>query len=152
MAFKADSAKIKRWREERSWSQEHLSVLAGIGLRTIQRIENGEKASQESILALAAAFNVDAMALSVDAEEEARQAAELKAEEAEASMRLAFYYHAASFVIVLAIFGFLALIASDWEIFRITLWFAFPLVIHGILIFFSQLTERHERKFGKKHP
>ena len=150
MAFKADAAKIKRWREERHWSQEHLAELAGIGLRTLQRIENGEKASPESVMALAAAFNVDAMALSVDAEEEARQAAELKAEEAEASMRLTFYYHAASFVIVLAIFGFLALIGNDWEIFKITLWFAFPLVIHGIVIFFSQLTERHNRRFGKR--
>ena len=45
MAFKADAAKIKRWREERQWSQEHLADLAGIGLRTVQRIENGELAS-----------------------------------------------------------------------------------------------------------
>jgi transcriptional regulator with XRE-family HTH domain len=68
MAFKADAAKIKRWREERQWSQEHLAELAGITARTIQRIESGEKASQDSVMALAAAFNVDAMALSVDAE------------------------------------------------------------------------------------
>ncbi|MEO1323624.1 MAG: helix-turn-helix transcriptional regulator, partial [Pseudomonadota bacterium] len=73
MAFKADATKIKRWREERHWSQEHLAELAGVALRTIQRVENGEKASQETLLALAAAFNVDAMALSVDAAEEANR-------------------------------------------------------------------------------
>jgi len=38
MAFKADAAKIKRWREERQWSQEHLAELSGLGLRTVQRI------------------------------------------------------------------------------------------------------------------
>ena len=119
MAFKADAAKIKRWREEQHWSQEHLAELAGIGLRTIQRIENGEKASQESVVALAAAFDVDAMALSVDSEEEARKAAERKAEEAEAGMRLNFYLHVASFLGVLAIFGFLALISGDLELLRV---------------------------------
>ena len=38
MTFKVDAAKIRRWREERQWSQEHLADLAGIGLRTIQQI------------------------------------------------------------------------------------------------------------------
>tara|TARA_R110002020_G_scaffold40554_12_gene119849 strand:+ start:4248 stop:4700 length:453 start_codon:yes stop_codon:yes gene_type:complete len=150
MSFKADAAKIKRWREERYWSQEHLAELAGIGLRTVQRIENGEKASQESVMALAAAFNLDAMALSVDVELEAKQIAELKAAEAEASMRSNFYIHLASFIVVLAIFGFLALIEGDLEILKITIWFAFPLVIHGVLVFAFQLNERHERKLAKK--
>lgn len=149
MSFKADAAKIKRWREEHYWSQEHLAELAGIGLRTVQRIENGEKASQESVMALAAAFNLDAMALSVDVELEAKQIAELKAAEAEASMRLNFYIHLASFFVVLAIFGFLALIEGDLKILKITIWFAFPLVIHGVLVFVFQLNERHERKFEK---
>lgn len=148
MSFKADAAKIKRWREERHWSQEHLAELAGIGLRTVQRIENGEKASHESVMALAAAFDVDAVALSVDAKEEARQAAELKAAEAEASMRLNFFLHLASYLVVLAIFGFLALIDGDWELLKIMLWFTFPLVIHGIAVFVFQVTERHKRKFG----
>ncbi|NQY14272.1 MAG: helix-turn-helix transcriptional regulator [Henriciella sp.] len=147
MTFKVDASKIKRWREERHWSQEHLADLAGIGLRTIQRIENGEKASQDSAKALAAAFDVDATALSVDADEEARRAAELKAEEAEARMRLHFYLRAAS---VVAIFGSIALLDSDWEILKITLLFAVPLIVHGVSIFVIQLTDRHERKYGKQ--
>lgn len=100
-------------------------------------------------MALAAAFNLDAMALSVDVELEAKQIAELKAAEAEASMRLNFYIHLASFFVVLAIFGFLALIEGDLKILKITIWFAFPLVIHGVLVFVFQLNERHERKFEK---
>ena len=131
MAFKVDAAKIRRWREERHWSQEHLAELAGIGLRTIQRIENGEKASQESAMALAAAFGVDATTLSVDIEAEARRAAELKAEEAAARMRLHFYFHVAAFLL------------------KIALLFVIPLVAHGVSIAVMQLTDRHERRFGK---
>ena len=148
MAFKADAAKIKRWREERHWSQEHLAELAGIAARTLQRIENGEAAAHDSVMALAAAFNVDVTALSVDAEAEARHATERQAEEAEARMRLYFYLHAASVAMVTAIFGFLAVIDGSWETFKITLWFAFPLAVHGIAVFVQQLTDRHERKFG----
>ena len=150
MAFKADAAKIKRWREERHWSQEHMAELAGVALRTIQRVENGEKASQETVLALAAAFNVDAMALSVDAEEEAKQAAELKAEEAEARMRLNFYLHLASVAVVVGIFGFIAMIGGDWEILKIAVFFVFPLFVHGVSIVVLHLTGRHDRKFVLK--
>jgi transcriptional regulator with XRE-family HTH domain len=73
MFFKTDTAKIKRWREERHWSQDHLAQLAGVGLRTLQRIENGQQASSETLKALANAFNVDVVALSVDPEIEAAQ-------------------------------------------------------------------------------
>lgn len=148
MAFKADSAKIRRWREERHWSQEHLAELAGIAARTLQRIENGETASQDSVMALAAAFNVDATALSVDAEAEAKHAAKREAEESEARMRLYFYFHAASVALVTAIFGFLALIDGDWELLKVAIWFAFPLAVHGIAVFVTQAMDRHERKFG----
>ncbi len=148
MAFKVDATKIRRWRQERNWSQEHLAAIAGIGLRTIQRIENGEKASPESTMALAAAFGVDATMLSVDVEAEARKATELKAEEDEARMRLYFYFHAASFAVVMAIFGFIALLDSNWGVLKVTLFFAFPLAAHGISIAVLQLTNRHERRFG----
>ena len=148
MQFRPDAEKIKRWREERLWSQEHLADLAGLGLRTVQRIENGDPASRDSVMALAAAFNVDVTALSVDAEAEARHATERQAEEAEARMRLYFYLHAASVAMVTAIFGFLAVIDGSWEIFKITLWFAFPLAVHGIAVFAMQMMDRHERKFG----
>ena len=152
MAFKADAAKIKRWREERHWSQEHLAELAGIAARTLQRIENGETASQDSVMALAAAFNVDATALSVDADAEAKHAAKREAEESEARMRLYFYFHAASVALVTAIFGFLALIDGDWELLKVAIWFVFPLAVHGIAGFVTQAMDRHERRFGAGAP
>jgi transcriptional regulator with XRE-family HTH domain len=54
------AAKIKSMRESKAWSQEHLSHISGLSVKTIQRIESGNsKASLESQKSLAAAFNVD---------------------------------------------------------------------------------------------
>lgn len=53
------SSVIKRLRVERRWSQEHLAKAAGLGLRTIQRLEAQGSASIETTQALAAVFNVD---------------------------------------------------------------------------------------------
>ena len=41
MQMQVNSEKIRRWREERCWSQEHLAEVSGISLRTVQRLENG---------------------------------------------------------------------------------------------------------------
>ena len=45
-------------RKQRGWSQEKLAAISGLGARTIQRIEKEGKASLESTLALASAFEV----------------------------------------------------------------------------------------------
>ena len=39
---------LKKWRESRAWSQEHLATLAGLSLRTIQRVETDGRASAET--------------------------------------------------------------------------------------------------------
>jgi transcriptional regulator with XRE-family HTH domain len=51
--------KLKALREAKSWSQGHLAEAAGLNIRTIQRIEAGEPPSDETMLCLAAAFDVD---------------------------------------------------------------------------------------------
>ena len=56
MDMKVDSSYIKRERERRAWSQEHLAEVTGLGLRTIQRIEKTGAASYESARSLAAVF------------------------------------------------------------------------------------------------
>lgn len=58
MDMKLNSELIKRERENRAWSQQDLAVAAGLGIRTIQRIESGEPASNESAKALAAVFKL----------------------------------------------------------------------------------------------
>ena len=50
---------IKKLRLERHWSQDQLAEMSGLSLRTIQRIENGENASLESLKSLAAVFETN---------------------------------------------------------------------------------------------
>ena len=57
---------IRELRLARGWSQEQLAELSGLSVRTIQRLENGQKAGLESLNALAAVFAVPLSALSHD--------------------------------------------------------------------------------------
>lgn len=59
MEMKLDSKLIKSEREKRAWSQQHLARVSGLGIRTIQRIENTGSASLESVKALASVFDMD---------------------------------------------------------------------------------------------
>ena len=104
MAFTADTAKIKRWRQERQWSQEHLAHLAGIGLRTLQRVENGEPASSETLRALAAAYDVDVMALMVDEDAQALRAIRTRNAELRKGIQISFWIHLASYGIGMVTF------------------------------------------------
>ncbi|MFP1747312.1 2TM domain-containing protein [Lonsdalea quercina] len=54
---------VKLLRLNRAWSQEHLAELSSLSVRTIQRIENGERASLETLGAIAAALEVKVSAL-----------------------------------------------------------------------------------------
>lgn len=50
---------IRVFREVRKWSQEQLAAIAGINVRTIQRIEQGRAASLDTRRALARAFEFE---------------------------------------------------------------------------------------------
>lgn len=52
------SGSIRESREKRAWSQEQLAGIAGVSLRTVQRIESGKPASFESLKAIASAFDL----------------------------------------------------------------------------------------------
>ena len=56
---------VRTLREERAWSQEHLAAAAGLGLRTVQRVEADGNASLDTRMALASAFGVEVGALGV---------------------------------------------------------------------------------------
>ncbi|MBR0868021.1 transcriptional regulator with XRE-family HTH domain [Bradyrhizobium diazoefficiens] len=47
---------IQKLRLQRGWSQEQLAQLSGLSVRTIQRLERGQPASNESLKALGAVF------------------------------------------------------------------------------------------------
>jgi transcriptional regulator with XRE-family HTH domain len=61
--MKIDAAEVKRLREEKSWSQEHLATVAGVSHRTVQRVEADGSASLETRMALASALGVSASSL-----------------------------------------------------------------------------------------
>lgn len=58
---------LKQLRISRNLSQEQLAQMAGLNVRTIQRIESGHKASVESMKCLAAALEVDIPTLEQEA-------------------------------------------------------------------------------------
>ncbi len=64
--MKINAELIKRLREEKHWSQEQLSEMCGLNLRTIQRLEKSGNASLESVRALAAVFELDAKELQIE--------------------------------------------------------------------------------------
>ena len=49
---------IQKLRLQRGWSQQQLAEMSGLSTRTIQRLENGNSASIESLKSLAAVFEV----------------------------------------------------------------------------------------------
>ena len=56
--MKINASMIRSLRELRGWSQEQLAEAAGLGLRTVQRLESEGRASAETRTCLAAAFSV----------------------------------------------------------------------------------------------
>lgn len=59
---------VREARAERGWTQQHLADAAGLSLRTIQRIENQAVASNESLSALCAVFELERSTLLTRAE------------------------------------------------------------------------------------
>ncbi|MCH8135321.1 MAG: helix-turn-helix transcriptional regulator [Proteobacteria bacterium] len=57
---------IKELRLKKSWSQEKLADMAGVRLRTIQRIETDGVASLQSRTAIANAFEIEPVELDVE--------------------------------------------------------------------------------------
>ncbi|MDG1708693.1 MAG: 2TM domain-containing protein [Emcibacteraceae bacterium] len=50
---------VRKHRLEKGWSQEQLAHMSGLSVRTIQRIEQGQKAGLESLKCLAAVFETN---------------------------------------------------------------------------------------------
>ena len=146
MAFKTDAKKIKRWREERHWSQEHLAELAGVGIRTVQRIENGEPASKDTLTALAAAFNVDAMALCIDPEEEATARVRSKNEKMRSGILLSFLIHFVSYVLGMIIFTAINLSTGVFVMKWAMIWWTVGLAGHAVPVALIFLVTRFQEQ------
>jgi len=50
---------VRKYRLEKGWSQEQLAHMSGLSVRTVQRIEQGQRAGLESLKCLAAVFETN---------------------------------------------------------------------------------------------
>jgi len=57
---------VRKLRLQRGWSQELLAEFSGLSIRTIQRIEQGQKPGLESLKSLAAVFEIDISQLQME--------------------------------------------------------------------------------------
>lgn len=144
MAFKTDAVKIRRWREERHWSQEHLAELAGLGLRTLQRIENGEPASRDSLTALAAALDVDAIALCIDPETEAAEILNRKNTKIIADLRLSFMIHLVGYIMGMVVFAAISIGLGAFVMKWAAIWWSVGLAGHGVAVALATIVTRYQ--------
>ncbi len=127
MRNKLDADKIKNWRKERCWSQEHLADLSGISIRTIQRVENGGVAAPDSAQSLAAAFGVDATVFMIDAVEEMDRTEDFKQAKNNLQFKLSFWIHLFTYLFVMALLISINLAKSPED-----LWVLWPAIGWGI--------------------
>lgn len=66
-----DSKKLKQQRLTKNWTQQHLAQVCDLSMRTIQRVEKDGVASNETVAAYAAIFEltVDELLVTVEAYE-----------------------------------------------------------------------------------
>jgi transcriptional regulator with XRE-family HTH domain len=146
MPITLDAAKLRRLREDRHWSQEHLAELAGVGVRTVQRIENGEKSSNESLKALAAAFNIDASDLTENTNAKAEKLIRQKVTKTVADMRLGFGISLAGYVFVLLVFAGISFGdgSGGYTMMWPTIWCTVAVAAHGLIVVMCELVSRYQ--------
>lgn len=131
-----DTAKLKRWREERCWSQDHLAATSGLSLRTVQRLERGEGVSRETARALAAAYAVGVETLMVDPEAKADELADQRKEAMQNQARKIFFIHLLVFIGAmgpLVVFDLVGSPGEAWTIWPALGW-ATAVVAHGLTV------------------
>jgi len=125
---------IKKLRLERHWSQDQLSEMSGLSIRTIQRIENGENAGLESLKSLAAVFEINIA--DSDKKEEMEQ---IRKEEEYVQNLKGFYKFLALAIFSLVVFFFIAIVDSDSEgwylFFYMLIFYALGLGFYSLNVF-----------------
>ena len=147
---------IQKLRLQRGWSQQQLADLSGLSVRTIQRLEQGQSASVESLKSLAAVFEIDFSELqrtdmpTTDTPHETASAPNphnLSPDEALALHHVrklkGFYIHLAQYVIVIA-----ALFAINLWQGTPRLWAVWPALGWGIGILFHAARVFDVHPFG----
>ncbi|MGF1736331.1 2TM domain-containing protein [Photobacterium satsumensis] len=152
---------VRKLRLQRGWSQEHLSVLTGLSVRTIQRIERGQKAGLESLKSLAAVFEIPVTDL--QGEPEMNEKTQVTSEERKVIEQVreikGFYSHLITYVLVIAmlfVINFLTDPSYIWAWWPAMGW-GIGIVSHGlsafeVFSFFGAEWEKRqiEKRLGRK--
>jgi len=152
---------VRQLRLKRAWSQEQLAQFSGLNIRTIQRIERGQKAGLESLKSLAAVFEIELDELLE--KENMNSSDNYSAEESRIIDHVrdikGFYSHLINYtVIILALFlvNFLTSPGYYWAWWAAFGW-GIGLISHGISVFelysfFGADWEKKqiEKRLGKK--
>ncbi len=125
---------IKLRRLGRGWSQEQLAEMCGLSVRTIQRIENGDQASLETMSAIAAVFGCDVAQLRATASAEAETTDDginQRLQEARARLRAEnrFWRSVITWLVICAGLGIINVVTD-----RSVYWFLWPLCLWGGLL------------------
>jgi len=120
---------IQKWRLQRGWSQQQLAELSGLSARTIQRIENGQPASAESLKSLASVFEIDFASL--NSEQESMETTHTPEDERLALAHVRrlrrFYIHLAQYLLAIPLLMIINLVT-----YADVLWFIWPALGWGI--------------------
>jgi transcriptional regulator with XRE-family HTH domain len=160
---------LQKLRLQQGWSQDQLADLAGVSVRTVQRLEQGKPASTETLKCLGAVLNVSFHDLKPMEQEntimiEQSNAYEQKLSNDEAlALRYArklrgFYAHVAQYCSVITILAVINYFTSDYPW---VLWTAFGwgtgVLVHGLMVhnripFLGADWERRvvEQRLGRK--
>ncbi len=146
---------VKPLRLEKGWSQEQLAEIAGLSVRTIQRLENGGACSLETAKALSAVFDTPPdYFLNNTSSLDAPQREKLADVERERRLRrrFKFYRHLISFLVVNAGLVLINLIFNPE-----TIWFHYPLlgwgiglILHAIKTFLHDWEKQLETRLHEK--
>jgi transcriptional regulator with XRE-family HTH domain len=127
---------VRKLRLEKGWSQEQLAEISGLSVRTVQRIERGQKPSLETLKSLAAAFEIEVTDLTM--ETTMSNQAKMTAEEEQAIVYVrdikGFYTHLIIYAVVIILLFALNLIKKPDHI-----WAAWPAIGWGIGVLFHGL-------------
>ena len=120
---------VQKLRLQRGWSQQQLAELSGLSARTIQRIENGQPASAESLKSLASVFEIDFSSLTSEQDMSASTPSKQDEQLALAKVRKikGFYIHLTQYVVVISLLAAINLITHPSK-----LWFFWPALGWGI--------------------
>ena len=143
---------IRKFRLQRGWSQEQLATFSGLSIRTIQRIERGQKASLESLNALAAVFEIDVATLQGEETMEHTTVVSVEEQKVMESVRdiKAFYVHLMVYLIMVPTFFVIDLMSSEglqWAWWPVMGW-GIGILSHGLTVFevFNLFGAKWERK------